>query len=129
VTITSFPKFASIGIHITLDKAGQAKCSGDYAMAKEFYGKVLRESPSNVEAHSGLGDIARAQGDLAGAKAAYKQALASSPDYGPALLSLADTEWDLGDRASAQQRYAKIVAARGGSAPERAKQRAGGENN
>jgi Tfp pilus assembly protein PilF len=112
-----------------LDKAGQAKRSGDYATAKELYAKVLRESASNVEAHSGLGDIAKAQGDLAAAKASYQKALSSSPDYGPALLSLADVEWDMGDRAAAQQHYARIVAARGGSAPDRAKQRAGGENN
>lgn len=118
------PVNANLSMSEALDKAGQAKRSGDYATARELYARVLRESASNAEAHAGLGDIARAQGDLAGAKASYQKALASSPDYGPALLSLADTEWDSGDRATAQAHYAKIVAARGGSAPERAKTRA-----
>jgi len=43
------------------------------------------------------------------------------------MLSLADTEWDMGDRAGAQEVYKKIVAARGVSAPARAKERAGTE--
>jgi predicted Zn finger-like uncharacterized protein len=126
-TTTAKPNPANMSMSEALDKAGQARRSGDFANAKELYARVLKDSPTNVEAHSGLGDIAKAQGDLAAAKASYQKALASSPDYGPALLSLADTEWDMGDRAAAQARYAKIVAARGGSAPARAKERAGTE--
>lgn len=126
-TAAAKPNNANLSMSEALDKAGQAKRSGDYASAKDLYARVLKDSPGNVEAHSGLGDIAKAQGDLAAAKASYQKALASSPDYGPALLSLADTEWDMGDRAAAQARYAKIVAARGGSAPARAKERAGTE--
>lgn len=124
---TAKPNTGNLSMSEALDKAGQAKRSGDYATAKELYARVLKESAGNVEAHSGLGDVAKAQGDLAGAKASYQKALAASPDYGPAMLSLADTEWDMGDRAAAQARYAKIVAARGGSAPARAKERAGAE--
>ena len=94
-------------------------------MARELYQRVLRQNPRNVEAHGGLGDIARAQGDLNAAKASYERALAASPAYGPAQLGLADTEWDLGDQASAQRHYAQIVDRLGKRAPARAKQRSG----
>lgn len=106
-----------------LDRAGSARRSGDYTAARDFYERVLRQSPGNVEANGGLGDVARAQGDLAAAKASYERALATSPSYGPAQLGLADTEWDLGNRAGAQRRYAQIVERLGDRAPERAKQR------
>lgn len=108
-----------------LDKAGSARRGGDYAKARELYERVLKQSPGNVEANGGLGDVARAQGDLAAAKASYERALAASPAYGPAQLGLADTEWDLGDKSGAQRRYAQIVERLGDRAPERAKQRSG----
>jgi tetratricopeptide (TPR) repeat protein len=110
-----------------LDKAGSARRSGDYATARDLFGKVLKQNPSNVEANGGMGDVARAQGDLGGAKASYERALAASPSYGPAQLGLADTEWDLGNHAGAQRRYAQIVERLGERAPERAKQRAAAE--
>lgn len=109
-----------------LVKAGEAKRSGDYARARELYGRVLKEQNTNVEAYAGLGDIARAQGDLATAKQNYQKALDVSPEYGPALLGLADTQWDLGDRAGAQTHYQAILRRQGDRAPQRVKDRAEG---
>lgn len=107
-----------------LDKAGSAKRSGDHATARELYERVLKQSPTNVEANGGLGDVARAQGDMAAAKASYQRALGASPSYSPALLGLADIEWDEGSRDSAAARYGKIVEQMRGRAPQRARERA-----
>jgi len=108
-----------------LDHAGAARRSGDYAGARGFYEKILKDNPANVEANGGLGDVARATGDLAAAKASYEHALASSPGYGPAALGLADVEWDLGDKTTAQKHYAQIVERQGDRAPARARERSG----
>lgn len=107
-----------------LDKAGSAKRSGDYPTARDLYERVLKQSPANVEANGGLGDVARAQGDASAAKASYQRALAASPSYSPALLGLADIEWDEGNRDSASARYGKIVEQMRGRAPQRARDRA-----
>jgi tetratricopeptide (TPR) repeat protein len=80
-------------------------------------------SPGNVEAYTGLGDLARSGGDLAGAKASYERALATSPSYSSALLGLADSEWDLGERGSAARHYRALVSS-ASSPPDRAKTRA-----
>jgi len=106
-----------------LDKAGSAKRSGDLPLAHDLYARVLKQSPTNVEANGGLGDVARAQGDLPAAKASYQRALAASPSYSPAMLGLADIEWDEGNRDAAQARYAKIVEQMRGRAPQRARDR------
>lgn len=107
-----------------LDKAGSAKRSGDYPTARDLYERVLKQSPANVEANGGLGDVARAQGDASAAKASYQRALSASPSYSPALLGLADIEWDEGNRDSASARYGKIVEQMRGRAPQRARDRA-----
>jgi Flp pilus assembly protein TadD len=119
------PADTGLSLSDLLDRAGSARRAGEHSTARDLYQRALRQSPSNAEAHRGLGDIARAQGDLNAAKASYQRALATSPTYGPAQLGLADTEWDLGNRASAQRHYAQIVERLGKRAPERAKQRAG----
>ena len=106
-----------------LDKAGSAKRAGEYATARDLYERVLKQSPTNVEANGGLGDVARAQGDASAAKASYQRALTASPTYRPALLGLADIEWDEGNRDSASARYGKIVEQMRGRAPQRARDR------
>ena len=115
----------SLPLSELLTRGSAARRSGDNARARALLERALVVSPGNVEALSGLADMARGTGDLAGAKASYERALATSPGFSPALLGLADTEWDLGDRASAQRHYRTLVA-NGGSAPERAKTRATG---
>jgi len=89
--------------------------------------RALVVSPGNVEAYSGLGELARAGGDLAGAKTNFERAIATSPGYSPALLGLADAEWDLGNHAAAQRHYRQLLQ-NASSPPERAKARANGES-
>jgi Tfp pilus assembly protein PilF len=115
----------SLPLSELLTRGSAARRSGDNARARALLERALVVSPGNVEALSGLADMARGTGDLAGAKANYERALATSPGFSPALLGLADTEWDLGDRASAQRHYRTLIA-NGSSAPERAKTRATG---
>jgi hypothetical protein len=121
------PAGESLSMSELLDRAGSAKRGGDLKTARDYYDRVLRQNPGNVEANGGLGDVARAQGDLAAAKSSYERALAASPSYGPAQLGLADTEWDLGNHAAAQRRYAQIVERLGDRAPQRAKERSAAE--
>ena len=95
------------------------------ARARTLLDRALVVSPGNVEALSGLGDLARAGNAIAGAKASYERALATSPTYSPALLGLADAEWDLGDQTNAARHYRMLVL-NASSPPERAKTRAAG---
>lgn len=106
-----------------LSHASAAKRGADIARAKVLLQRALTVSPENLEARTGMGDVARAQGELSKAKASYERALATSPNYSPALLGLGDTLWDLGDRAGAQRPY-KTLVNQSSSPPERAKVRA-----
>ena len=116
---------AALPLAELLTRASAARRSGDSARAKTLLDRALVVSPGNVEAYTGLGDLARSKGDLAGAKASYERALATSPTYSAALLGLADAEWDLGDHANAQRHYRTLVQ-NASSPPERAKTRAAG---
>ncbi len=90
-------------------QADSARAHGDYAKAKELYGKVLQSNPSDSEALAGLGDCAYSQRDLENAKTYYQRALAANNTYTPALIGLADTLWETGDKAGAQKHYKDIV--------------------
>jgi len=91
-------------------KAAQAAIrKGDWNRARQIYEALVARNPSDSEALSGLGDVARAEGDTAGAMSAYKRALAVNPSYLPALVGLADTQWAAGDRGSAVHGYKDIV--------------------
>ncbi|MEZ4264410.1 MAG: tetratricopeptide repeat protein [Polyangiaceae bacterium] len=105
--------------------ASKAKHSGDRAKAKAMYERVLNESGPNVEAWSGLGDIARQEGQLGVAKARYQNALGMSPGYFPALMGLADTQWELGEQTAARALYTQLMQ-RNPNAPARVRERATG---
>ncbi len=90
-------------------QADAARARGDYAKAKELYGRVLTSNPSDSEALAGLGDCSYAQRDLDNAKTYYRRALDANNTYTPALIGLADTLWDSGDRPGAQKMYKDIV--------------------
>jgi hypothetical protein len=105
--------------------ASKAKRTGDRAKAKAMYERVLNESGPNVEAWSGLGDIARTEGRLGVAKARYQNALGMSPGYLPALMGLADTQWEMGEQTAARALYTQLMQ-RNPNAPARVRERATG---
>lgn len=90
-------------------QADSARAHGDYAKAKELYGRALQANPTDSEALAGLGDCAYAQRDLENAKTYYQRALAANNTYTPALIGLADTLWETGDKSGAQKHYKDIV--------------------
>lgn len=105
-----------------LDRAATARRAGELPKARALYTRVLELHPGDVEAHAGLGEIARMNGDLAGAKKAFQDALAASPSFYPALLGLADTLWELGEKSEAQRLYGRILSARD-QVPDRVRDR------
>ena len=92
-----------------LEDASAAKRSGDLGRAEALYRAAQEQSPGNIEAVSGLGDVARARGDTATAVAYYEQALRQSPTYLPALIASADIKWASGDQAGAVVLYKRVT--------------------
>ncbi len=108
-----------------LRRAQGSLTEGDRRRAQQRFRLALAKDPSNVEASTGLGDIARSEGDFDAARDHYQRALERSPSFVPALLAFADMEWDLGKRSDAQKKYAALVERLGERAPARAKERKG----
>jgi tetratricopeptide (TPR) repeat protein len=92
-----------------LSQAAAAVRSGDYARAETLYNAALANQPGNVEALSGLGDLARRRGDAARAAQLYDRVLAQNPSYLPAMISSADQKWASGNRAGALLLYHRII--------------------
>jgi len=92
-----------------LSQAAAASRAGDYTRAETLYNAALASQPGNVEALSGLGDIARRRGDSARAAQLYDQVLAQNPSYLPAMIASADQKWAAGNRAGALLLYRRIV--------------------
>ncbi len=92
-----------------LSQAASASRAGDFARAETLYSAALANQPANVEALSGLGDIARRKGDAARAGQLYDQVLAQNPSYLPAMIASADQKWASGNRAGALTLYRRIV--------------------
>jgi tetratricopeptide (TPR) repeat protein len=92
-----------------LSQASSALQQGEYARAEQLYDSVLDEQPSNTEALSGLGDVAKARRDPARATQMYDRVLAQNPSYLPAILANADQKWDAGDQPGALVLYQRLL--------------------
>jgi tetratricopeptide (TPR) repeat protein len=92
-----------------LEDASAAKRSGDLGRAEALYRAAQEQHPGNIEATSGLGDVARARGDTATAVAYYEMALRQSPAYLPALIASADIKWASGDKTGAVVLYKRVT--------------------
>ncbi len=92
-----------------LSQAAAAVRAGDLARAETLYSAALASQPGNVEALSGLGDVARRRGDSARAAQLYDQVLAQNPSYLPAMIASADQKWASGNRSGALLLYRRIV--------------------
>ncbi len=90
--------------------ASAAKNSGDLTRANALYQAARDQEPSNIEALSGLADVARMRGDNATAGAYYDSVIKQNPTYLPALMASADLKWAAGDRATAVSLYKRVTA-------------------
>jgi predicted Zn finger-like uncharacterized protein len=90
--------------------ASAAKNSGDLTRADALYQAAREQQPNNVEALSGLADVARMRGDNATAGAYYDSVIKQNPTYLPALMASADLKWAAGDRTSAVALYRRVTA-------------------
>ncbi|HLK40675.1 MAG TPA: tetratricopeptide repeat protein [Polyangiaceae bacterium] len=95
--------------HTPVQAAVEAVRARDFERARQIYAGILARDPTDSEALTGLGDVARMQGDAGGAMSAYRRAIGSNPSYLPAHLGLADTEWNSGARDAAARDYAGII--------------------
>lgn len=92
-----------------LEAAGLALERGDLSRAEMLYRAVLKEQPGNVEALSGVADVARARQDHGTASQMYDQVLDQNPSYLPALMASADQKWSSGDRKGAVALYRQVL--------------------
>jgi predicted Zn finger-like uncharacterized protein len=92
-----------------LEDASLAKRSGDLGRAEALYRAAEKQSPGNIEALGGLGDIAKARGDGASAAQYYESVLQQNPTYLPTLVSLADIKWSSGDHPGALILYKRVA--------------------
>jgi predicted Zn finger-like uncharacterized protein len=90
--------------------ASAAKSSGDLTRADALYQAAREQQPNNIEALSGLADVARMRGDNATAGAYYDTVIKQNPTYLPALMASADLKWAGGDRASAVALYKRVTS-------------------
>lgn len=91
-----------------LERASEARNSGQLDRATGLYQAALRLEPGNVEALAGLADIAKRQGQTATAQSYYDQVLSKNPGFLPALMGLAEIKWATGDKAGAVKLYRRI---------------------
>ena len=98
-----------------LSQASAALRNGDLARADQLFNAVLAEQPSNTEAISGLGDVAKARKDPALAAKMYDRVLANNPSYLPAILASADQKWEAGDKQGALVLYHRLLEQAGPS--------------
>jgi tetratricopeptide (TPR) repeat protein len=98
-----------VDFRAALTQAAGAVRGGDLARAETLYNAALANQPGNVEALSGLGDVARRRGDPARAAQLYDQVLAQNPSYLPAIIASADLKWASGNREAALLLYRRIV--------------------
>jgi predicted Zn finger-like uncharacterized protein len=116
VDVTKLPKLdtspapeAAGDFRARLSQASSALRQGDFARAQQLYDSVLQEQPSNTEAMSGLGDVAKARHDPALASHLYDRVLSENPSYLPAILASADQKWEAGERTAAIMLYQRLL--------------------
>ncbi len=94
---------------LRLRRAVESLSRNELTRAEQLFRSVLAVRPSDVEALSGLGDVARRHGNTSGAISYYERVLAGNGQYLPALSALADVKFKTGDRGGAAVLYRRIV--------------------
>jgi tetratricopeptide (TPR) repeat protein len=93
-----------------LSQAGALHREGDLDGAEKMYQSVIQRSPKNIDALSGLGDIARQRHQNATAAAFYDQILKVNRNHVPTLMARADMYWAAGNRILAVALYRRALS-------------------
>jgi tetratricopeptide (TPR) repeat protein/DNA-directed RNA polymerase subunit RPC12/RpoP len=101
---------------LRLRRGAESLSRNELTRSEQLFRSVLAERPSDTEALTGLGDVARRRNNTASAINYYQKVLATNGQYLPALSALADVKWRSGDRAGAAPLYRRIVDQVGESA-------------
>jgi tetratricopeptide (TPR) repeat protein len=89
--------------------AAIAFASGDLTEARAQFESLLADTPDNVDALLGRGEINQREGRLDDAVADYRGAIRKAPDNGQALLLLARAHRQTGDRSLAEDAYRRLL--------------------
>ncbi len=96
-------------IDATLMRAKRLQERGQTKTAMALYNKVLEQSPSNIDALSGLAYCYRDIHSNGQAIATFRRILGLQPSFGPALLGLAETYKSQGQPEQALKYYNKYL--------------------
>ncbi|MBN2343687.1 MAG: zinc-ribbon domain-containing protein [Deltaproteobacteria bacterium] len=92
-----------------VQKAATAQENGRTQEAVDLYNRVLRESPNNVDALSGIAYTYLDKGNHGQAIAKFKRALDISPQFGPAIIGMAQAYKSMGQNAEALKWFQKYL--------------------
>lgn len=92
-----------------LDRARSQQRQYRLNEAERLYRQVLRLTPRDSEALSGMGELDLLRGTVDLADLHFQEALSANADYIPALVAAADIRWQSGRVAEARQAYREIV--------------------
>jgi tetratricopeptide (TPR) repeat protein len=101
---------------VRLRRGFEALARNELTRAEQLFRSVIADRPTDTEALTGLGDVARRRNNTTSAISYYQKVLASNGQYLPALSALADVKWRSGDRAGAAPLYRRILDQVGESA-------------
>lgn len=101
---------------LRLRRGAESLSRNELTRAEQLFRSVLAERPTDTEALTGLGDVARRRNNTGNAINYYQKVLATNGQYLPALSALADVKWRSGDRAGAVPLYRRIIDQVGESA-------------
>ncbi len=100
-----------------IERAATLHRQGDLSGAAEVYEAVLARTPNQIEALSGLGDIARQRHSNAKAISYYNRVLSQSPTHLPTVMASADMNWHAGRRQAAVNLYRRALGQVGTAHP------------
>jgi predicted Zn finger-like uncharacterized protein len=106
----SQPSPSGPSVQSLLSQAGALHREGDLDGAEKVYQSVIQRSPRNIDALSGLGDIAHQRHQNATAAAFYDQILKVNRNHVPTLMARADMYWAAGNRILAVALYRRALS-------------------
>jgi Flp pilus assembly protein TadD len=100
-----------------LSQANTLHRQGELTGAERLYQNALNRSPGNIQALTGLGDVARQRQEVGKAASYYDQILKIDRNHVTTLMSRADLYWHAGNRILAVALYRRVLGQVGQSDP------------